>query len=44
MSHNQVRVLLDDWEIYFEEKRNVILYEIETLQLKEVNQIPIESQ
>ena len=44
MSHNQVRVLLDDWEIYFEEKRNVILYEIENLQLKEVNQILIESQ
>ena len=44
MSHNQVRVLLDDWEIYFEEKRNALLYEIENLQLKEVNQIPIESQ
>ena len=44
MSHNQVRLLLDDWEIYFEEKRNALLYEIENLQLKEVNQIPIESQ
>ena len=35
---------LEDWDIYFEEKRNAILYEIENLQLKEVNQIPIESQ
>ena len=35
---------LGDWDIYFEEKRNAILYEIENLQLKEVNKISIESQ
>ena len=33
----------DDWDIYFEEIRDAILYKIENLQLKEVNQNSSES-